>query len=82
MILPVDANTFAASDALEASKARFSKVRSNRRPSVFAKILIPVSLAEMANRVPSLLKRMRGLPFQFVKTKTKAQCTGICVRQA
>lgn len=58
--------TFVASDALEASKARFSNVRSNRRPSPFANILIPLSLAETANRVPSLLKRMRGLAFQFV----------------
>jgi len=45
----------------EASKERFSRVRSNRSPSAFAKILIPLSTVETANRVPSLLKRIRGL---------------------
>jgi hypothetical protein len=49
------------SDVREASKERFSNVRNNLMPSVFANILIPLSFAETAKRVPSLLKRIRGL---------------------
>ena len=45
----------------EASKERFSSVRNNLSPSAFANILIPLSRVETANRVPSLLKRIRGL---------------------
>ena len=45
----------------EASKERFSNVRNNLSPSAFANILIPLSRVETANRVPSLLKRIRGL---------------------
>lgn len=78
----VEVNTFAASDALEASKARFSNVRSKRRPSVLAKTLIPFSLAEMANRVPSLLKRIRGLALDLSKAKIKGQFGDIILKQA
>lgn len=55
-----------ASDVLDASYERFSNVRSSRIPSRFAKILIPFSLPETAKRVPSLLKRMRGLAFDII----------------
>jgi len=50
-----------ASDALDASYKEFSSVRDKRIPSPLAKILIPFSFAETAKRVPSLLKRIRGL---------------------
>lgn len=51
--------------ALEASNERFSNVRSSRIPSAFANILIPLSLVETANSVPSLLKRIRELAYEF-----------------
>lgn len=38
-------------------------------PSVLDNILIPFSLAEMAKREPSLLKRMRGLAWEVKKDK-------------
>lgn len=38
-------------------------------PSVLDNILIPLSLAEMAKREPSLLKRMRGLAWEVRKDK-------------
>lgn len=50
-----------ASDVLDESYKEFSNARNNRIPSALAKILIPFSFAETANRVPSLLKRIRGL---------------------
>lgn len=57
----LEKSTLAPSDDLEASKARFSNARSTRKPSAFASILIPFSLAETASSVPFLLKRIRGL---------------------
>lgn len=59
----IKATFVTVSEVLEASYERFSNVRSNRIPSEFANILMPFSLAETAKRVPSLLKRIRGLGF-------------------
>lgn len=44
-------------------------MRNNLIPSVLDNILIPFSLAEMAKREPSLLKRMRGLAWEVRKDK-------------
>lgn len=46
---------------LGTSKERISNVHSKRNPSALAKILIPLSCVETANKVPSLLKRIFGL---------------------
>ena len=63
-----------ASDAipsLEATREWPSKVRIKQRPSTVAKILILLSFAETANRLPPLLNRIRGLVFSQRNKKTK-----------
>lgn len=46
--------------ALEASYVRHSTVLSNLIPSEFARILIPLSFVETANKIPSLLNLIEG----------------------
>lgn len=52
--------TTAAEATLEASKERFSTVRSSLIPSEFARILMPFSFVETASNIPSLLNRILG----------------------
>lgn len=44
----------------EAAPARFSMERISRIPSALASILVPFSLVDTANSVPSLLNRIQG----------------------
>ena len=48
---------FVSEGNLAGSKVRFSNERNNRWPSALTNILMPLSLVETANNVPSLLKR-------------------------
>jgi len=52
--------TFISMDALDASKDRASNALKVLRPSVFARILNPLSAVVTARRFPSLLNLNRG----------------------
>ena len=52
---------FVSEGTLTGSKVQFSNECNNRWPSALTKILMPLSLVETTNNVPSLLKRRRGV---------------------
>lgn len=55
----------AAEATLEASNVRLSTVLRSLSPSVFAKILTPLSFVETANNIPSLLNLIQGEACRF-----------------
>ena len=52
---------FVSEGTLAGSKVRFLNERNNRWPSALTKILMPLSLVEIANNVPFLLKQRQGV---------------------